>query len=86
MYAFYMEELIWTHVNNEKTIEKIKNNLILLQIYNNLTIGVNVTRLEAFNDIAEYLVTLTDEQAMKITYEDVIKAVGYYEDSFGYLV
>lgn len=86
MYAFYFEDLIWQHVKNEKTVEKIKSNPILLKIYNNLTIGVNVTSLEAFNDVAEYLVTLTDEQAKKITYGDVIKAVGCYEDRSGYLV
>jgi len=86
MFTVLWEGLTWQHVDNKKIEERIKNNPVMLQVYNTLTIGVNVRSLSAYNDIAEYLITLTDAQLKKITMDDVFESVGEYIDSSGTLV
>ena len=85
MFTVLWEGLTWQHVDNKKIEERIKNNPVMLQVYNTLTIGVNVRSLAAYNDIAEYLVSLTDAQLKKTTMNDVFKAVGEYTDLSGVL-
>lgn len=86
MYATFFEDLTWQHVKDPNIVEKISKNPILLQLYNNLTIGINVVSLDCYNTIAEYVAGLSDEDAKKVTIEDVIKNVGNYIDNSGVFI
>ena len=89
MYMFAFEGMLEAHIIDESALKKIQHenpNNPYKVVFEHLLVGVNISSLEAINDIAVYLSKLTEDEVKKITYEDVIKNVGCFTDSSGYLV
>lgn len=85
MYMFAFPEMLWNHVTDEKIQAEHFDNAHKL-VFEALLVGVNISNLEAINDIAVYLSGVSDEEIKTLTYEDVVKNVGCFVDNSGYLV
>lgn len=56
-------------------------------VFDNLTIGVNVSSLGDYNNIAKEVSLLSDEQLRKMTFDEFIDVLGYdYRDPSGNLI
>lgn len=54
-------------------------------IFERLTIGINVIGTDVYQDVADWLLTVPEENLKTITMEDVIKGAGEYVDESGRL-
>lgn len=86
MFMLLHRDLILNHIEKD-TLEKLeKSSKLRNLVFDNLTKCVNVVSTEAYQNIAFWLLTVPEEKLEKITFADVIKAVGEYIDETGNLV
>lgn len=89
MFMFVFEGMLENHIRDNDARKKItdegKVNNPYKNVFENLLIGVNIIHTDVIDDIAVYLSNLSEEEIEKITLEDVIKNVGNYIDTSGYL-
>lgn len=86
MFMLLYEEMIWNHIKKDTLEELKKSSDVRKLIFNKLTVGTNVVDMNAYQDVASWLLTVPEKKLNKITLEDVIKGVGNYIDGTGYLV
>lgn len=86
MFTAMFPELIYGYLNEDTLGELENSSEVRKSIFGKLTVGVNVTSIEVYQDIAVWLLTVPEEELKEITMEDVIKEVGEYVDTSGYLV
>lgn len=86
MFMLLHEELILSHIEKDTLEEFEKSSDVRKTIFNNMTIGVNVVDMKAYQDVVAWLLTVPEEKLKEITFADVIKGVGNYMDGTGYLV
>lgn len=55
-------------------------------IFEKITVGTNVISIGVYQDIAEWLLTVPEDNLKKITFEDVEKGAGKFFDESGRLV
>jgi hypothetical protein len=76
-------ELVDIHISDEHR-KAIRDDKIRSRVFDTLTLGVNYISLEAYDAVAK--VIAETDHPKKITFDEVIKLSGEFEDSSGYLV
>lgn len=71
----------------EKTRKEIEDSSKARRmIFENLTVGVNISDTDVYQKLAEWLLKVKEEKLKKLTMEDVIKEFGEYRDLSGHLL
>ncbi|MDP2194250.1 MAG: hypothetical protein Q8K36_06970 [Alphaproteobacteria bacterium] len=73
------------HVTDKKALKKLQE-ISYRKIFDNILVGTNIISLSCINDIAVFVASLNVDKLHSVTFGDVIKAVGQYEDNSGRLV
>lgn len=86
MFAALFPELVYGYlkVDTRKILESSSDGRKI--IFEKITVGVNVISIEVYQNIAEWLLTVPEENLKKITFEDVEKGAGEYIDGNGVLL
>lgn len=86
MFCMFYEDLVKSHLQ-EDTLKKIENSSeVRKAIFIWLTVGVNVVSLDAYQDVAAWLLTAPEDKLKALTVRDVVEGAGEYIDGSGYLV
>lgn len=85
MFAALFPELVYGYLKEDtrKILESSSD--LRKEIFENITVGVNVISIEVYQNIAEWLLTIPEENLKKITFKDVEKGAGEYIDDRGLL-
>ena len=85
MFVALFPELVYGYLKEDtrKLLESSSD--IRKIIFEKITVGVNVTSIEVYQNIAKWLLTVPEENLKKITFEDVENGAGEYIDGGGIL-
>lgn len=85
MFMAMFPELVYGHLeeNTRKEIESSPE--VRRIIFDRLTVGVNIDDTDIYQELATWLLKVSEEKLKKLTVEDVVKGIGEYRDLSGYL-
>ena len=86
MYKFLHSEMLDAHVTNEKALKMLNTDIDYRRIFDTVLVGVNLVSTDSINDVAVFLTSLDKKRLIKLTFADLIEAVGQYEDLSGSLM
>lgn len=83
MFAALFPELVYGYLKEDTRKVLSSSSDVRKAIFEKITVGVNVISIEVYQSIAEWLLTVPEENLKKITFEDVEKGAGEYIDCSG---
>jgi len=86
MFVALFPELIYGHLKEDtrKILESSSDTRKI--IFEKITVGANVISVDVYQNIAEWLLAVPEDNLKKITFEDVEKGAGKFIDESGRLV
>lgn len=85
MFMAMFPELVSGHLKGDTRKQLEKSSDVRRIIFERITIGVNVTSVEVYQNIVTWLLTLPEKRLKEMTIEDVTKGAGEYIDESGRL-
>jgi len=86
MFVALFPELVYSYLK-EDTRKALESSSDVRKItFEKITVGTNVVSVNVYQNIAEWLLTVPEDNLKKMTFEDVEKGAGEFVDESGRLV
>ena len=86
MFMAMFPELVYDALKKD-TQEKFESSSDVRKIiFERLTVGINVTGIDVYQELAEWLLLVPEKKLKTLTVDEVIKGVGEYRDLSGTLL
>lgn len=86
MFMALFPEIVYSHLREDTRKQLETGSEVRRIIFEMITVGVNVKSMEAYQDVATWLLTVPEKNLNKITLGDVEKGAGGYIDYTWHLV